>query len=66
MRKIDIVGILGAGLLIIGIAFGVNDTELFDHWYDWVFGPFLWVLGSVFLSAFVLVRVFSHPPKTSL
>jgi hypothetical protein len=65
MRKIDIVGIIGAVSLLAGIAFGFNDAELFDHWYDWVFGPFLWVLGCALMSAFILVRVLSHRPNVS-
>ncbi len=63
MRPINLVGIAGAALLAAGIIFGFNDAELFDNWYDWIFGPFLWVVGCALVSAFILVRVFSHPPK---
>ncbi len=62
MRIIDVIGIIGAASLVAGIAFGFNDAELFDHWYDWIFGPFLWVFGCTLISTFILVRLLSSPP----
>jgi hypothetical protein len=56
MRSDDIIGIVGGALLIAGIVFGIADPKLFDHWYDWLFGPFFWITGCTAL----LVWAFSH------
>ncbi len=65
MRNIDMIGIAGAVFLVTALIFGFTDAELLDHWYDWVFGPFLWVFGGALVSVFVLVRVFFTPDKIS-
>ena len=58
MRSHNIVGIVGGALLIAGIVFGIADPKLFDHWYDWLFGPFFWMTGCTALLAWAFSRLF--------
>ncbi len=51
MRRTDAIGIFGAGPLIAGLIFLAADPKLFDHWYDWFFGPFFWMTGCVLIAA---------------
>jgi hypothetical protein len=57
MRDTDVIGIVGGGLLIAGIVFGIADSKLFDHWYDWVFGPFFWMTGCTLMIAWIFGRL---------
>ncbi len=59
MRRIDALFIIGVGLLIAGAIFLATDPKLFDHWYDWVFGPFFWLMGCVLMVAWAALR-FGH------
>ena len=63
MRGTAIAGIVGGGLFIVGIVFGVRDPKLFDHWYDWVLGPLFWIAGCTLMIAWVFGRF--HMPETA-
>jgi hypothetical protein len=62
MRGNDVVGIVGGGFLVAGIAFGITDPKLFDHWYDWVFGPFFWMTGCTLMIAWTFGRFLQFEP----
>lgn len=57
MRGTDVVGIVGGGFLVAGIVFGITDPKLFDHWYDWLFGPFFWMVGCTLMIAWAFGRL---------
>jgi hypothetical protein len=62
MRGNDSVGIVGSGLVIAGVVFCAADPKLFDHWYDWLFGPFFLIAGSTLVVAWILGRLLALEP----
>jgi hypothetical protein len=62
MRGNDSIGIVGSGLVIAGVVFCMADPKLFDHWYDWLFGPFFLIAGSTLVLAWIWGRLYALKP----
>jgi hypothetical protein len=54
MRGCHAIGLVGVGLLIAGFVFLTKDPKLFDQWYEWIVGPFLWMMGCSLMIAWAL------------
>jgi hypothetical protein len=55
MRSCHAIGLVGVGLVIAGWVFLTkDDPKLFAQWYEWVVGPFLWMMGCSLIVAWAL------------
>jgi CBS domain-containing protein len=48
-RIYDAIALFGLTLLVAGLIFLARDTRLFDQWYEWIVGPFLWMMGCTLM-----------------
>jgi hypothetical protein len=58
MRRIDGLGIVGFGMLLVGALTFLSGSSAVPMWVAWLVGPLLWYLGFAVIIAWMVYRLF--------